>query len=819
MAAVTAATVPSRVPLLPDSLGRRLPSPTLQANLPEFASTPIWIFFTDKRLRDASHLASEWRRLKWPQSGSGRWRSPDALDLPVPDEYVAAVAATGVEIRHASRWFNAVSVRTSPKQLARLLELPCVAEVRPVRRGRPLRDFSPSRGAGPTVDAAYARDYGLSLVPLLPLQVPELHALGLSGSGVILAVLDSGFRLTHRTFDQLVATGSVLDRWDFVHGDSSVANDSLDLPGQDFHGTEVLSTMAGYSQGELTGPAWDAQYLLAKTEDIASETPVEEDHYVAALEWADSLGARVISSSLSYDFGYTLDGTEGICTVAANTASARGMLVVTAMGNAGPGPTSLGAPADAFDIVSVGAVDAAGVIANFSSRGPTADGRIKPEVVAQGVSVYVADPSQEDAYLLASGTSFSTPLTSASAALLAQAHADWSPSMLREALLASGDRTDTPNADYGWGRFRLLLALDYEPAGALRMVPHWYDAYDSSSWRVAVSTSSEFDRKPAEVTVMYELVPGTQDSLALTSQGDTLWEATLPFAGEDELWWRVRVRDSLGRLSFYPADPWRKLEMRRLPDALSEDFERGGLRWERGGTHPLWWPSAADVYEGQFSLSDSPGGPYPESCDAWTVTRLPVRVGFDLPWSLQFVTRYQFGSGDSGKIEWCRARDTSWQVLATLTGTQSSWLPQTYSLSAVASDSVWLRFRLVSDAAITGDGWYIDKIYLGGAPMDIAASPDVVPTASLLLQPTPNPFNQSTRLGFELDRPAEVRLLVYDVLGRRVRSLWSGKLEAGPRHALWDGHDDRGRPLPSGLYVARLEVNDHGFTRKLLLLK
>ena len=777
-----------------------------------------WIFFTDKNVDPEGRQSTQRLRPKTRVVRSAQSRNPDALDWPVSLRYVGAVAATGARVRHASRWFNAVSVQASPEQLEQIVNLPFVADQCLVARGRRSPEPKPASAAGWVNERAYPLDYGLSLMQVLPLQVPELHALGLTGRGVVIALLDSGFRLTHQAFDTLVVSGRVAGRWDFVKGDSGVANDTLDVLGQDYHGTEVLSTMAGFVPGELWGPAWGAAYLLAKTEDIATETPVEEDHYVAAIEWADSLGARVLSSSLSYDFGYTFNGLQGISTVAANTAASRGLLLVTAMGNSGPGPTTLGAPADAFDIISVGAVDAAGVIANFSSRGPTADGRIKPEVVAQGVSVYAVDPTQPDAYVLVNGTSFATPLTSSSAALLAEAHPDWTADWLREALMQSGDRSSSPGSDYGWGRFRLLAALDYQPAGAVKLRPHAYDAYDSSDWRLAVSAVADSDRRPVEVWVTYERVPGARDSVALTPRGDTLWETSLPWIGEDQLWWRVHARDSAGRTASCPPDPWRTIEMRRLPDSLGEDFEQGALRWTRGGTQPLWWPSAAQPYAGRFSLSDSPGGGYPSLCDAWFATALPVRVGTDLPWSLRFATRYQFGSGDSGKVEWKSTRDTSWQLLDAATGSQSDWVLRSYTLGLLPGDSVWLRFRLVSDAAVQGDGWYIDSVYLGGDPQSVDAS-DPKPSIQVLQPPTPNPFNHSTLLGFDLDRPAEVRLLVYDVLGRRVRTLWSGAREAGHGRLEWDGRDDRGRPLASGVYLARLELNDETYTCKMMLLK
>lgn len=777
-------------------------------------SVAVWVFFTDKQITGPAELNARWPALPWARPG----QRPSALDLPVPPDYLNAVTATGARIRHASRWLGAVSAQTTAAQRTQIQSLPFVSFMEPVARGRRDTRYDTGPASSATSTADYPQSYGLSLLQLLPLQVPELHALGLSGAGVLIAILDTGFRLVHDVFDSLNTDGRVIDQWDFVQGDSLVANDSLDVPGQDFHGTEVLSTMAALKPGELVGASPRAQFLLAKTEDLASETPVEEDHYVAALEWADSAGARVLSSSLSYDFGYVMDGTEGISTLAANTAAARGLLLVTAVGNSGPQPTTLGAPADAFDIVSVGAVDASGTIAFFSSRGPTADGRTKPEVVAQGVAVNVADPSSPDGYVAVNGTSFATPLTAASAALLVGAHPDWTPLMLREALMSSGDHHEAPDNAYGSGRFALLPALDYAPAGALQLVPQLYDAYDSSAWQLKVIARANADRMPDRLVAHYQQFPGASDSLELIQQDDSVWQVSLPWNGESELRWRLVAEDPVGRIVHFPPDPHRQLWMRRMPEAWTEDFEAGSLRWERGGTHELFWPQAADAFEGQFALSDSPGGGYPNSCNAWIRTVVAARVGDQLPWLLTLRTRHQLSAGDTGHVEWRRPTDTAWQTAANITGTQSPWQPLELPLPLVAGDSVWLQFRLTTDATATGDGWYVDSVRLGPSPVSVSGGAAVRPEA-WILNAFPNPFNGATRLGIRLDQPAEVQLFVYDVLGRRVRTLWNGTLGAGAQTFTWDARNDHGVALGSGVYLVSLLAQEHVVTRKLLLLK
>jgi subtilisin family serine protease len=307
-------------------------------------------------------------------------------------------------------------------------------------------------------------DYGTSFDQLNQIKVPFLHDVGLDGRGVIVAVLDAGFdNLPHEAF----ATTRILATRDFVNGDTGVGDGDV---GEGSHGTATLSVLGGYRPGQLIGPAYAASFLLAKTENTESETPVEEDNWAAAAEWAESMGADVISSSLGYlEFdrpftSYTaadMDGETAVSTRAADLAGERGVVVVNSAGNEGPNTAhnTLGAPADGDLVLAVGAVTSSGSRASFSSVGPTADGRIKPDVAAQGVGVKVAAPNSTTGYLSANGTSFSCPLTAGVVALLLQANPQASVDQVFQALRSTATQAGRPDHLLGYGVVDALAAL------------------------------------------------------------------------------------------------------------------------------------------------------------------------------------------------------------------------------------------------------------------------------------------------------------------------------------------------------------------------
>ncbi|MFB3908144.1 MAG: S8 family serine peptidase [Candidatus Eisenbacteria bacterium] len=497
----------------------------------------------------------------------------DDADLPICPAYRRAVAAHGT-IRHESRWLNAVSARVPVTEIAAIAALPFVLEVRPVARlasaglgperapdGRLLERPDPSRRLRRPLGGV-DDIYGPSRAQLDEIDVPAAHQEGYTGARVRVMMLDTGFRKDHDAFQQT----DLLAERDFVFGDGDTQNEPEDDPSQHWHGTATWGACGGYAPGNLIGPAYGATFVLAKTEDVRSELPVEEDNYVAALEWGDSLGISSTSASLIYkDFddgsGWDyaqLDGDTAPITRAIDRAAQRGILCVNAMGNSGPDLGSLGEPADADTMLACGAVSNENSIANFSSRGPTADGRTKPEVVARGVDTWCADANDTDTYTDASGTSLSTPLVGGSVALVLEAHPEWSVWQARRALISTADRHTHPDNDYGWGRIDVDAAIHYTPV--LVPLPFSLQQPPDGSTTPTVRPTFVWNRSadPQGEVIRYEVwVDEEQDfgtPLVYSEIADTTWTLPVPLPPETLFYWRVIAEEPDGYRRLCRAD-------------------------------------------------------------------------------------------------------------------------------------------------------------------------------------------------------------------------------------------------------------------------
>jgi subtilisin family serine protease len=405
-----------------------------------------WIEFKDKGKEDPISLSERAleRRARGAAATVETW-----YDIRVSEDYLEALREFGLRIRNVSRWLNAASVDIDAEKIEEVASLPFVSSVTRVSsysRNRPQPvDETPYRQL-----RLAAFNYGPSYAQNNLIAVDSLHNLDLSGSGVLIGIMDTGFDTSHVVFDSMRVNGRVLGTYDFINDDSNVVD------GPDFqrsHGTQVLSVLAGFSEGSLIGPAYGSDFLLAKTEIVSSEIEAEEDNWIAAAEWMEPLGVDIISSSLGYIDWYDttqLDGRTAAITQAANIAVSLGVVVVNAAGN--EGNTSwrkVIPPADGDSVIAVGAVYSTGEIVGFSSRGPTVDGRIKPDFCAMGATVYVANWA--GGYGYSAGTSFATPLVAGGIALLLEGHPGWTVADILEVVKRASSNSHLPNNTYGWG--------------------------------------------------------------------------------------------------------------------------------------------------------------------------------------------------------------------------------------------------------------------------------------------------------------------------------------------------------------------------------
>ncbi len=396
-------------------------------------------------------------------------------DIPVNTEYLSGVAATGARLLFATRWLNGVTIETTdPAVLDAINALPYVFQIRgledqPLKQQIKEKEFFSAEviipGQSPVIKSATGindYNYGSGQDQISQINGISLHNEGFKGEGMVIAVLDAGFIEvpTHIAFDSLWANNRILGTKDFVEPGGDVYT-------QSYHGTAVLSTIGSNASGQLVGTAPRASFWLLRPEYVFSENLIEEYNWVSAAEFADSIGADIINSSLGYitfdmpqhNHTYShMDGSTCIVTIGADIASSKGILVVNSAGNSGSNMSFpyIGAPADGFDVFSIGAVDAGGNRAPFSSIGPTFDGRIKPEVMATGFGTALA--SSNNSFGNGSGTSFSSPIIAGMSACLWQANPSMTNMQIKEAVKLSADKANNPDVYFGYGIPDYMLA-------------------------------------------------------------------------------------------------------------------------------------------------------------------------------------------------------------------------------------------------------------------------------------------------------------------------------------------------------------------------
>ncbi len=384
----------------------------------------------------------------------------EADDCPIAPAILDQLAQTGVKPILTSKWMRTVVVESEDYGVEQTLrQLPMVDSVRFVWQGEataPLDRVESGERLVPTKEPKKS-PYGYALGQIKLLNGLKLHRAGFRGQGMRVAVIDAGFLNADRmrVFDSLRLLGTY-----------NIVSPGQSVFAEDEHGTKVLSCLAADAPGWMVGTAPEASYWLIKSEDSRSEYPIEEDYYVAALEFADSVGVAVVSSSLGYytfdddSLSYTqadLDGHTAFISRAAHRAAEKGLLLFSSAGNEGNSTwEKITFPADTEGILTVGSMTSQKERSRFSSKGLTADGRIKPDLVALGSGSCVVVGSGEISY--GSGTSFATPILAGMGICLWQALPQLSPQELIDLLRQSGSQAERPDAELGYGLPNLYKA-------------------------------------------------------------------------------------------------------------------------------------------------------------------------------------------------------------------------------------------------------------------------------------------------------------------------------------------------------------------------
>jgi serine protease AprX len=454
-----------------------------------------WIFFTDKgpstlsisQIQKGSieSKIAESHLDKHALVRRAKTLSADNLtgtaDLPIYEPYIRSIQQKGGTLARQSRWINAASFYLSSTLKNEIVKFPFVQKVQSVIifRGKSIQQkYSDDQS---TIMNQQSLDYGRSAAQLYAINALPLHTIGITGKGVRIGLLDSGFRWK---MHEALNSRKIIAEHDFIFNDNNTANEQNDSNNQDAHGTLTFSIIAGYQPGKLIGASFDSEFLLGKTEYIPSETIQEEDNWAAGIEWMEASGVDIISSSVGYDIfddgtGYfwsngDFNGRTSIVARVAARAAQLGVLVCTSMGNEGNGngiEGTLLTPADTDSIISVGGVEFDKNnnlhLWTSSSTGPTNDGRIKPDVVALAVGVYHAVVPGPATYGSSQGNSVSTPLVAGASALILSSRPELTPVEIRNAIRETAKHVDTlsfptfPNNFLGWGLVDAFRAAMY----------------------------------------------------------------------------------------------------------------------------------------------------------------------------------------------------------------------------------------------------------------------------------------------------------------------------------------------------------------------
>ncbi len=488
-----------------------------------FAQTPakFWIQFKDKQ--GTPYSISKPEQFLSPKAIERRTKYQIPVteqDLPVSPVYIQKVMELdpNMVLFTKSKWLNGITIYSEKENIMELIQK--LDFVILVEKTIPMKEkedkitsvYHYNNTNTPVTSTGIPKDidYGLSYGQVKINNIHWLHRMGFNGEGINLMVLDGGFQ----NIDE-ISQFQFLREQNRLREVRHIVSPSADPFRAGSHGTMVLSCIAAYVPGELVGTAPGVTVWMAQTEDGRSENKVEEDNWVAGVEWADSLGIYVINSSLGYTkfddstkvrVNQDLTGKVSRASIAASFIASKGMILCNSAGNEGGKPWNLiGCPADATDILTVGGVDVTGKRAYFSSYGPTADGRIKPDAVAVGRDAYVANP--RGVAIRADGTSFSSPLMSGMVACLWQAFPQKNAYQIMDAIRKSGDRAANPDNSLGYGITDFLKAYNIlNQTTEIKDVTVEFKSYVISDNKILITITTS-DEKEIQIKTAMRSIP------------------------------------------------------------------------------------------------------------------------------------------------------------------------------------------------------------------------------------------------------------------------------------------------------------------------
>jgi serine protease AprX len=506
------------------------------------------------------------------------------LDYYPDKQYLSQIVALGIEIRQVSRWINAASVYCDSIQLMTVSALSFVDSITPVASYKGKRLF-PSEKPPPDIPLrADSIDYGLSYRQLHLSQIDSVHQLGYSGKSILIGIMDTGFNLAHPFLNSIQSEGRLIATYDFINNDRDV-QDSPDI--QQSHGTTVWSVIGANAPTTMFGSAYNADFVLAKTEIDTEEIRQEEDNWIAAAEWMDSLGVDIICSALGYIDWYDtsqLDGHTCFITIAAEAAAASGIAVANVAGNERNNFSwrRIIPPSDGDSVIAVGAVSPNGSVTIFSSPGPTTDGRIKPDIMAQGIQVIGANYANGSGQYY-DGTSVATPIVAGGLALALEAHPSWSLDKLFTALRQSGSMNSAPNNDYGWGIAKIfnLIAIN----GYFSISQSTSTPFNGDTIRLFIAIYDSLGQPGGNHQFDIQVISGNAELIGLPVSGgpDTLIQNVfIPLPGLQKLLIRDNIAE-MDRLTEIDASSKTNISLEIWPnpaiDSVTFVFEAENQSW------------------------------------------------------------------------------------------------------------------------------------------------------------------------------------------------------------------------------------------------